>query len=138
MPQTVTIGSVMTPTPHSIERSATIAAAKHMMQDLGVRHLPVLADETLLSIITDRDINLAIAANKGMRAAEEISVDEVCALDAYMVDAATPLEEVVTFMALRHIGSALVTESDQLAGIFTATDACRLLGVCLRGEPVAD
>lgn len=43
-----------------------------------------------------------------------------------------PLDEVVLHMADEHIGSVLITENNQLAGIFTATDACRYLGECLR------
>jgi CBS domain-containing protein len=35
-------------------------------------------------------------------------------------------------MAARHLGSALVTRSEKLVGIFTATDACRALARVLR------
>ena len=37
-------------------------------------------------------------------------------------------------MAGRHIGSALVVKGEKLAGIFTMTDACRVLADLLRAR----
>jgi CBS domain-containing protein len=34
-------------------------------------------------------------------------------------------------MAKRHIGSAIITKKEKLAGIFTSTDACRALAKLL-------
>jgi CBS domain-containing protein len=45
--------------------------------------------------------------------------------DCYIVDLATPLAAVLRHMAEHRIGSAVVTRRDKLAGVFTATDACR-------------
>ena len=46
----------------------------------------------------------------------------------------TPLQRVVAEMAHRRIGSALITKDGRLAGIFTATDACRCLAELLAGR----
>ena len=46
----------------------------------------------------------------------------------------TPLDQVVTEMAERRIGSALITHHDKLVGIFTVTDACRVLAEILRSQ----
>jgi hypothetical protein len=43
-----------------------------------------------------------------------------------------PLDIVLEQMASRHAGSVLVTRGGQLAGIFTATDACRAFCAHLR------
>ena len=45
--------------------------------------------------------------------------------DCYVVDLEQPLREVLRHMAERHIGAAVITAHGRLAGIFTATDACR-------------
>jgi acetoin utilization protein AcuB len=45
--------------------------------------------------------------------------------DPYVVDAHSPLDEVLEHMATHHLGSALVTTRGRLAGIFTSIDACR-------------
>ncbi len=52
--------------------------------------------------------------------------------ESYVVDAQTPLDEVLDHMASHRIGSALVTSNGELAGIFTATDACRAFAEFLR------
>jgi acetoin utilization protein AcuB len=57
-----------------------------------------------------------------------VSVRKICATDPYMVDIHAPLDRVVHEMAARHVGSAIVLRNGKLAGIFTVTDACRILG----------
>ena len=47
-------------------------------------------------------------------------------VDPYVVAFNTPLSEVVAQMALRHIGSAIVTRRGKLAGILSAMDVCRI------------
>jgi hypothetical protein len=37
-------------------------------------------------------------------------------------------------MAERHLGSAIVAREGQVIGIFTVTDACRVLSRLLQGE----
>ena len=69
-----------------------------------------------------------------MSVAEEMTVEDVCTLATYTATPESLLDEVVLNMADRQIGSVLVLDGDELAGIFTATDACRYLGQCLRGE----
>lgn len=129
-----TIADVMTPSPIAIEITETVEAAQLLMSSRNVRHLPVTSDGQLASIITDRDLNLAVAANKGLAAAQHMEVGDVCALALYKVDVSTPLEQVVSEMSERTLGSAIITEDGKLAGIFTANDACKVLAKCLRGE----
>lgn len=129
-----TIASVMTPSPISIEIGESVEEAQLLMSTRNVRHLPVTVEGTLVSIVTDRDLNLAVAANKDLTAARHMLVSDVCAMELYKVDVETPLEEVVAQMAKRSLGSAVVTKDGALAGIFTAIDACRCLAQCLHGE----
>ena len=65
---------------------------------------------------------------------EETEVATAMSPDPFTVDTETPLGEVVRAMAKRRIGSVLITHDGLLAGIFTATDACRLLGDLLDGN----
>jgi CBS domain-containing protein len=51
---------------------------------------------------------------------------DVMVVDPYVVAFNTPLSEVVAQMALRHIGSAIVTRRGKLAGILSAMDVCRI------------
>ena len=63
---------------------------------------------------------------------ESLTVQHVSALDPYVVDIAEPLDSVLSSMAERRIGAALVTRHGKLAGIFTASDACRAFSEFLR------
>jgi len=62
----------------------------------------------------------------------ELTVEDAYISDAYVVDINAPVADVVLDMAKRHVGAALVTGHGRLAGIFTTTDACRILGEWLR------
>ncbi|MCK5697747.1 MAG: CBS domain-containing protein [Gammaproteobacteria bacterium] len=128
------IGDVMTLSPLSIAPKEKLMVAQQLMSDKNIRHLPVVDNELLISVITDRDINLAVAANKNLQAAEELLIEDVCALTLYQVDRAETLSNVVSYMAENSIGSVLITSKGQLEGIFTATDACKYLSLCLKGQ----
>ncbi len=130
----VIIGDVMTVSPYSIDIKDKLIAAQQLMSDKAIRHLPVLEGKKAVSVLTDRDINLALAANKNVQAAEELMVEDVCALNLYQVDKAVELSDVVSYMAEKAIGSVLITDQGELDGIFTATDACKYLAMCLNGE----
>ncbi|MET0115836.1 MAG: CBS domain-containing protein [Sedimenticola sp.] len=128
----LTIKSLMTRSPITIEGSEPIENAQKLMAEGHIRHLPVTSNGRAISVITDRDINLALLANRGLSGGDALTFEDVCTLQTYSVEPDTPLDQVVTYMAEQHIGSVLITENNSLAGIFTATDACRYLGECLR------
>jgi len=134
MSKPLVIGDVMTALPLSIKPQEKLAAAQHLMSEKNIRHLPVVENNKPVSVITDRDINLAIAANKDLQAAEAMTVADVCALNLYEVDKNESLADVVSYMAENTIGSVVITSQGILDGIFTATDACKYLALCLNGD----
>jgi len=133
MSSSITIGAVMTPSPLTIEISSPLVQAQKVLAEKSIRHLPVMQNGSLVSVLSDRDINLALVANHGLEQANDLKVEDVCTLEVYCVNADDLLADVVSNMAEKHIGSALVVEEGVLAGIFTATDACRHLGKVLQG-----
>jgi len=136
MKQAPAIKVVMTKAPMTIDAAETVLSAQRILSEKGFRHLPVMKGGKPVSMLSDRDINLALVANHGLVKAEEMTVEDVCTLATYTATPDSPLDEVVLNMADRQIGSVLVLDGERLAGIFTATDACRYLGLCLRGELV--
>jgi len=118
--------TAMTPFPYSIERTAPIDQARALMDEHQVRHLPVTDEHDLVGIITDRDLRSALAVPEGKRVVSNLTVEDIFEDEVYCVDLETPIEEVLAAMAARHIGSAIVTRKGRLAGVFTATDACRV------------
>lgn len=125
------IGLVMTPFPHSIGLEEQLGRAKAVMEEHGVRHLPVKQDGRLFGVITSRDIERAQLLSIGLRSGE-LTVGDVCERDVYAVPFETALDEVLEQMHARRIGCALVLHHGNLAGIFTTMDACARFSEFLR------
>jgi acetoin utilization protein AcuB len=115
----------MTPFPHAVDRDAPVLAARRMMLDHRIRHLPVVHQHELVGLVTDRDIKLMLGPEFDYPNPRELTVADVMVESPYVVDLETALRTVLRHMADAHIGTAVVTRSGRLAGIFTATDACR-------------
>jgi acetoin utilization protein AcuB len=126
------IKSQMTAFPLSIDLQAPLLEARRVMLEHHVHHLPVTSRGELVGIVTDRDIKLILGPEFDYPNPRELRIEDAYMPEPYTVELDTPLADVVTTMAERHIGAALVTRHGKLAGIFTATDACRCLGELLR------
>ena len=109
----------------TIEASEPLKKAAEMMSKLNIRHLPVLQKGKVVGILSDRDVKLA-GSMVGAEA-EKLPVIDVCSGNPYTVGPDAPLSEVSRIMADKHYGSALVLDDQELVGIFTTTDACRVL-----------
>ena len=127
------VESVMSSSVVSVEIDAPVRVAEDIMTDHEIRHLPVTDKEMLVGVLSDRDI--AFMSNAGEADLRDVLyVRDVCSLDIYSVERDEPLDRVVLQMADRHLGSAIVARDGQVIGIFTVTDACRVLGRLLSGE----
>jgi CBS domain-containing protein len=126
----------MTPFPYAIELDRTLGDAERMMLHRSIRHLPVTSEGEVYGILSAREIQLALATPDAD--AWQIQVKEVCAPDPYIADTNEPLEAVLTEMATRHIGCAVIAEDDRVAGIFTTVDACRVFAAHLRQNDPAN
>jgi CBS domain-containing protein len=124
--------TVMTPFPHCVDAGDSVLVARTLMVRHGVRHLPVKEGDKLVGVLTDRDLKRALDPDLGLPPKDELFVRDVSVPDAYTVDTSEPLDRVLEEMADRHVGSVLVTSHGRLAGIFTTTDACRILCAHLR------
>lgn len=137
MSGTPLIRSVMTPFPYAVGLDEPLATARRMMSLHRVRHLPVKDRDQLVGLISDRDIKLSLGPYLDLPAdGDRALVRHASVANAYVVETTTPLQVVAAEMARRRIGSALVTKDGRLAGIFTATDACRCLARVLGGASV--
>jgi acetoin utilization protein AcuB len=121
------IGSVMTPFPHVVQRDDSLLVARSMMVEHQVRHLPVKHGNRLVGVLTDRDLKRALDPDLGLPPKEELFVRDILETHTYVVESTAALDEVLEHLVAHHIGSALVTKSGRLVGIFTTTDACRVL-----------
>ena len=125
------IGTEMTPFPHWIEADDSLDRAKAMMKEHEVRHLPVKDAGELVGVLSERDVERAQLLSIGLRSGE-VRVRQACSADPFIVAFDTPLVQVLEQMAVRAIGSAVVTHHGKLAGIFTTVDACSAFARWLR------
>ncbi len=132
MPKEITIAERMTRTPQLIGAEQSIAAAHHLMRTNGIRHLPVLHGGKLVGVVSQRDLHF-IESLRDVNP-EEVSVEEAMTQDVYAVTPRTPLKEIVTEMAERKLGSAVVVEGQKVVGVFTTVDALDTLAGILDGR----
>ena len=126
--------SVMTPFPYSIGPEAHIQEARALMRQYKIRHLPVSQGGEVIGLVSDHDIKLMLGPEFGYPKESELKVDDVYVDEPYVVDISTPLLDVLNTLVARHIGSAVVTKHNKLAGIVTARDVCAALASFLESK----
>ena len=100
------------------------------MNRAGYRHLPVVANDMLVGIITDRDVRLAI--NSPFVGAEAdlsresvldgVRVDGCMTPDPQCVSSSTPLHEVADLLTLNKFGAMPVVDEGNLVGMISYID----------------
>jgi len=133
-----TIKVAMTTFPYAIDIDAPLAAARAMMREHGIRHLPVTEKRALVGVLSERDLGLVESSSVAGGWNEGLAVRSACVLDSFVVGLDAPLDWVLHEMAERHIGCALVVKNKKLVGILTQSDACRLLAAFLRSRFPSD
>jgi acetoin utilization protein AcuB len=123
------IENFMTQTVHTIAATRTLADAHEMMREFKIRHLPVLKGGQVVGMVTDRDLHMVETLKQVDP--KKVSVDEAMSQDVFSVSPQTPLADVAQSMALRRLGSVVVTQGHKVVGIFTAVDALRTLDFLL-------
>ncbi len=121
----MTVADVMTEQPITIGRKQSLAVAHKMMRDNHCRHLPVLEHGELVGILSQRDLYFLETLGKADLETDEI--DDAMTQECYAVGPDTPLERVAAEMADHRYGCAVVMERERVIGIFTMTDALRVL-----------
>jgi acetoin utilization protein AcuB len=126
------IQKYMTTTPFSVNWDDNLQTAMQTMSKNSIRHLPVLKSGVLVGILSDRDIQLAMSI-RGVDAALTLAGD-IAVDDIYISSPDTPLFQVVHHMAEKKLGSTLIVQNHKLVGIFTSSDAMRILGDILESR----
>lgn len=129
----IPISEFTTPYPVTAQEDSSIEELLGFVNNLKVRHIPIVTNGEVVGIISDRDLKIvsALSAREKflVRAADLMTPDPVS------FNSDTPLEEVIQKMADKKIGSVLVNDDQgHLQGIFTVTDALDILLEILRGK----
>ena len=127
------IRKYMTSRPVAIAANRTLSDAHALMRARRIRHLPVLAGDSLVGVLSQRDLHL-LETLKDVDPAR-VTVDEAMTTNPYAVAPSTPIAEVVSEMARNKWGSTIVVDRGRVVGVFTLTDGMRLLARLLPYKP---
>jgi acetoin utilization protein AcuB len=115
--------------PHTLGEDIPLKVAMNLMRDQRIRHLPIQTAGKLVGILTDRDVKLASSLVTSATELEKLVAGDIMTPDPYTVAPETPLNDVVLKMAEHKYGCAIIQQGNgKVVGIFTATDALRVLG----------
>jgi acetoin utilization protein AcuB len=141
---------VVTVTPRT-----ALAEAMRLVGQRGVRHLPVVAGNDLVGIVSDRDLKRAMASPATGRARaelnfllERLTVEEIMTRAVITIGPGFAAEDAARVMVTEKISALPVTDAGRLVGIVTETDVLDLfiralgasepssrLDVMLTGQP---
>jgi acetoin utilization protein AcuB len=116
------IKKYMTTDVQTIGDEQPMSVAHRLMREQHIRHLPVLHQGKLVGIVTDRDLHLV----ETLRDVDptKVAVSEAMTPEPYVVTPDASLDEVVSTMAAKKYGSAVISDHGHVVGIFTTVDAC--------------
>jgi CBS domain-containing protein len=123
------IGTYMTRSPVTVERSTTLARALEIMISNGFRHLPIVEGKRPVGVVSERELRV-VENMHGVDSAMCVVGDFILGAP-YTVAPGASLREVARTMAEHKFGSALVVDGDEVTGVFTTTDALRALAAVL-------
>jgi acetoin utilization protein AcuB len=126
------VGAAMTPFPYAVGPDASVLDVEHLMNAHRIRHVPVQQDGRVLGVVSERELHHLVHAALPDSDKARLRIRTLLRQEPYVVEMATPLDEVASEMARLHVGSAAVVRHGKLAGIFSTVDACRLLAEFLR------
>jgi CBS domain-containing protein len=114
------VRDAMTEGPRSIGASASVVEAAQLMREAHIGSLPIVDDEQLVGMITDRDITTRVVADAAD--AKTTLVGDVYSRDLISVEPDEDLEEAVRLMARHQVRRLPVVENGRLVGIVAQAD----------------
>ena len=125
----IRVADWMTESVLAVETFDSISIARQLMAKHRINQLPVLDNDVLVGIVTDRDVRDAYPTSMMINRteaidqfAEKITVEEVMTHDIFVVQPETPLAKAVGLLRKHRIGSLPVVKSRELVGIITRSD----------------
>ncbi len=124
----IKVEDMMTHNPHTLLRSHSLADAKHTMEALDIRHIPIVdADRKLLGLITQRDV-LAAQESSLQKIPQNQSytlstpLNDVMHTSIMTVQPKAGLKESALYMQKHKVGCLPVVDEGELVGIITDSD----------------
>ncbi len=117
------VEDLMTPDPVCVSAPMPISQAVEKMREIGCRHFPVVEGETLLGVVSSKDV---------LRPGS--TVGDVMTRSPLTIAPSEPVEVAAATMASRKVGCLLVVEGGRIVGILTTYDVLDAFAHQLRVE----
>ncbi len=115
----------MTYNPITINASKSVAEAQNLMKEKQIRHLPVMDQDKIVGIISDRDVKLVLSLV--LTTPQSLKIKDIAHGSVYTVHPETPIDQVADEMASKHYGCAVVEDNHKIVGIFTVLDGLKAI-----------
>ena len=97
-----------------------VAEAWDLLQQVRIRHLPVVDGGLLVGIVSDRDLRSA--------ASETVPLREIMTRTVFVLSPDTSVRHAARLLRERRFGAMPVLEGRELVGIVSVVDVLRILG----------
>lgn len=130
----MTASEMMTEDPITATPTTTLAQALDTLRELDARHLPVVEDDELIGMISDRDLRAAMIYGfdpardeDGAATVLDVTVSSIMSGDVLSVEEEASLDEVIDVMLEHKLGAVPVVRvgSMTLVGIISYLDVLR-------------
>ncbi len=128
----LTVADIMTANPATATLETSLQEVIRLMKHHNCRQLPVIVEDRLVGIITDRDVRLAMNSpfvlherSDNEALLRNITTADCMTSDPLTVDADAPASAAADLMNSYKFGGLPVTRAGKLVGIVTVTDVLR-------------
>ena len=128
------VEEIMSRNPFAVQVTESLGKVMGMLREADIRHLPVLEGDTLVGIVSDRDVRsyelpalLELDDPSRARTLLKTPIGDIMSSDVVSVNPETDVGELIDLMIEQKIGAVPVVdlESTELVGIVSYIDALR-------------
>ena len=120
---TTAVKDVMTPRPTAVSSDAMVVEAARKMLSEDVGSLPVVEGDSLVGMVTDRDLVLKVVAKD--LDPNKVPISDVCSGDPVTAEPDESLDDVLQRMASEQVRRLPVVTGGRLVGILAQADVAR-------------
>ena len=134
---------LMTPDPTTVTPETSVAEAWDLMRVLDVRHIPVVEGQTLVGMVSERDLirvdMASIFASEGadvLRQELATPVVKIMSADVISVDTETDLDDVVSLLIEHKVGALPIVRpgTRDVVGILSYIDVLKAVQSSLQDD----
>ena len=139
----LTANDLMTVNPITIEPTTTLRRIIEIMKQEGCRQVPILDNNQLIGIVTDRDVRLAMNSPMVLHGRwqdeellDQATAENVMTTNPLTTTPETPVYQVARILSTYKFGALPVLDDGTLVGIITVSDLLDHLAASESGKVV--